>query len=282
MAETTGINWVDSTFNAWIGCTRVDEACRNCYAEAQNSYRRWNGGTWGPGAPRKVMSDHYWKQPHTWNRKAIKAGVRQRVFCSSLADVFDDESPAGQRERLFETIRATPALDWLLLTKRAHRIAERLPKDWGQGWENVWLGVTVGDAKGQSRIAHLRPIPAAVHFISVEPLIEAVDVSALFAPGDAAARRWVIVGGESGHHCRPMNPAWARAVLSQTRAGGGAFWMKQLGGNPDPRHNIELFPADLRVREHPRSRKLALGLVVDEDLAGEELPAQRKLLPVIG
>lgn len=260
MAETTGIAWTDATFNAWIGCTKVDPGCDHCYAEKQNAYRKWNGGEWGPGAPRKIMSEAYWRQPHNWNRAALKAGRRMRVFCSSLADWADKEAPAGQRERLFQTIRETPYLDWLLLSKgwdqvpkliQQHTGVDGLPA-WGAGWPNVWLGATVADRKGEWRVKELRKVPAVVHFVSAEPLLEdisKIDLSGL--PG-----LWVIGGGESGPCADSGGPRLVgddvyRRLRDATHAAGGKYFQKQLGGHPDKRDTTEDFPGDLRVREFP-------------------------------
>jgi protein gp37 len=265
MAEETEISWADATFNAWIGCTRVSRACDACYAETQNAFRKWNGGTWGPGTPRKVMADAYWRRPHAWNKKAELSGKRPRVFCSSLADVFDNEAPAGQRDRLWATIRATPALDWLLLTKRPHNIARMLPPDWGDGYPNVWLGTTVEDQKtADLRVPVLLKVPAVVRFLSCEPLLGPVDLGAFVRPnglvevvgpggkvhyrrpagdpliGEAIARpgysvrgardiHWVICGGENASNARPMHPAWARQLRDQCQSAGVAYHFKQWG-----------------------------------------------------
>src|SRR4030067_1121237 len=121
MGEKTKIQWCDHTFNCWEGCTKIGPGCDFCYAETRN--QRFHGGRhWGAGAPRLLRSDKYWNEPLKWerNHKAFvqEHGHRQRVFCASLADVFDNEAPEGQRDRLFTLIRANPHRDWLVLTKR--------------------------------------------------------------------------------------------------------------------------------------------------------------------
>jgi protein gp37 len=202
----------------------------NCYAESQNNFRKWNGGTWGPGAPRKVTADAYWEEPLKWNLDASAAAERPRVFCASLADWADVDAPAGQRERLFELIRKTPHLDWLLLTKRAHRIRECLPPDWGTGYGNVWLGVTVDDrTQGLPRVNILKTIPAIVRFLSCEPLIEDLTADANF---DLSGIHWCIVGGETGTGARSMDVSWAESILRECRVQGVAAWAKQLGRVP--------------------------------------------------
>jgi protein gp37 len=126
------INWCDNTFNCWEGCTKLSLGCAKCYANVQDDrHLRGKQSHWGPGAPRRIMLDSYWKQPLAWDRKAAKTGARPRVFCASMTDWAVDEAPAGQRERLWELIRKTPHLDWLLLTKRANNIKKCLPPDWG-------------------------------------------------------------------------------------------------------------------------------------------------------
>jgi protein gp37 len=134
MAETTGIKWTDSTFNPWVGCTKIAPGCDHCYAEAGN--RRFGGTQWVSGP--KVTRPDNWKAPVNWNKKATKPHL---VFCGSYCDWADKNAPEGARERLWDLIRATPRLRWQLLTKRAPNIREYLPIDWGSGYRNVWLGV---------------------------------------------------------------------------------------------------------------------------------------------
>jgi protein gp37 len=144
--ENSKIEWTDHTFNPWIGCQHVSPGCDHCYAETQNAFRKWNGGTWGPHAPRKRTSKASWKRPIKWDAEARafkrEQGRRPRVFCASLADVFDNRVPKHWREDLFALIRKCKHLDWLLLTKRPENILKMLPPDWGAGYPNVWIGVT--------------------------------------------------------------------------------------------------------------------------------------------
>ena len=170
------------------------------------------------------MSENYWKEPLRWNTTAEQQGRRIQVFCASMADVFDPEAPAGQLDRLWNLIRATPSLDWQLLTKRPERIRESLPDDWGLGWPNVWLGTSVEDSQVIERIGHLVNVSAIVHFLSLEPLIGPIP--------DLPLSRidWVIVGGESGPDARFMNPGWVRDIRRQCRTFGVAFFFKQWGG----------------------------------------------------
>lgn len=228
MSEHTNISWTDATFNPWWGCTAISPACDNCYARTLD--RRTGGDHWD--GTHKVLSDANWRKPFSWDKKAAKTGTRTKVFSGSMCDVFDNKADPSLRARLFETIRATQHLEWQLLTKRAPNIAKMLPSDWGDGWPNVWLGVTVEDRRfGLPRIDHLRQVPAKVRFLSIEPLLE--DLGAI----DLDGIDWVIVGGESGAGCRPMHPAWAESIRAQCEEQGVAFFFKQAGGF---RHGSEL------------------------------------------
>lgn len=220
MGKETGIAWCDSTFNAWWGCTKVDPLCDNCYAEAWD--KRTGGKHWGEGAPRRTFGEKHWAEPRKWNAAAEKVGKRHRVFCSSMADVFDKDAPPGELDRLWALIRETPWLDWQLLTKRANRIAESLPHDWDQGYPNVWLGVSVGTVKGLWRAKALADIPAEKRFISYEPALELVDFRPVLIDFD-----WLICGAESGPHARPMPEEWARSARDQCQMVGCYFFLKQ-------------------------------------------------------
>lgn len=223
MAEHTNIAWTDSTFNPWWGCTKVAPGCDHCYAEGMD--RRVGGDHWGAHRSPRAMSMDNWRKPKRWQQHAEITNTRRKVFCGSMCDWADKNAPEGQLERLWETIRATPDLDWQLLTKRAANIERCLPGDWAEGYPNVWLGVTVEDRKhGLPRIERLRCIPARIRFLSVEPLLE--DLGDL----DLSGIDWVIVGGESGPQARPMDPAWVDRVLSQCRAQSTPFFFKQWGG----------------------------------------------------
>lgn len=224
MADYTQISWTDHTFNPWIGCQAVSPGCDNCYAEGMAT--RFYPGHWGAGSSRKILSESNWKKPLTWNRKAEKSGVPARVFCGSMCDWTDSHAPADGLGRLWQTIRDTPNLDWQLLTKRAPNIKKCLPADWGDGYSNVWLGVTVEDRKhGIPRIDILRNTPATIRFLSVEPLLEPLGEL------DLSGIDWVIVGGESGRGCRRMNPEWALDIQRQCLDQDVAFFFKQHGGS---------------------------------------------------
>jgi protein gp37 len=223
MAENSGIEWTTHTFNPWIGCTKISAACDHCYAEAWD--KRFNGERWGPNAPRTRTKT--WGNPVKWNRQAGESGERPRVFCASLADVFDNHrsiDPAWRRE-LWLLIRSTPNLDWLLLTKRPQNIVKMLPDDWRDGYANVWLGATVENQAAADRIGALTKVPARIRFLSMEPLVGPVDLSEHIDRLD-----WVITGGENGAHYRPANPDWFRSLRNQCAAAGVAFLFKQWEG----------------------------------------------------
>lgn len=266
MAENSKIEWTTHTFNPWEGCQKVGPGCDNCYAEARDV--RFTGGThWGPGAPRRLTSKANWAKPMKWNREnrdnVLRGYTRPRVFCASLADVFDNAVDPQWRADLFDLIRITPHLDWLLLTKRPGNIAKMLPAGWGDGWANVWLGCTVVNQEEADRdIPKLLAVPAAVRFLSMEPLLGEVDLEQAWHgenaldsecwgecawcekgypslhncqrgkgnwKRDRSGLDWVIVGGESGPHARPMHPDWARSLRDQCVAAGVPFLFKQWG-----------------------------------------------------
>lgn len=246
MGENTKIEWATHTFNPWIGCSRVSPGCQHCYAESLA--KRTKLVEWGPQAERHVTSDASWRQPLKWAKQAREAGTRPRVFCASMADVFEDRPELfSVRGRLWDLIFRTPELDWLLLTKRPQNISGMVP--WVQPWANVWLGTTVEDQqRADERIPHLLATPAAVRFLSCEPLLGPVNLDSEHSDGihalgcgdpyclsrdvlsDCRGVDWVIIGGESGPGARPMHPQWARSIRDQCQAAGVPFFFKQWGG----------------------------------------------------
>src|SRR5437764_65612 len=167
MGANSGIQWTDHTFNPWIGCTKVSPGCDHCYAEAWA--KRYGTATWGSGQPRKPTSESNWNLPRKWNRQAEAEGRRYRVFCASLADVFDNEVPEEWRHRLFQLIKKTPHLDWLLLTKRIGNADDMLPTDHllCAPWPNIWLGASiVNQTEADRDIPKLLTTPARIRFLS--------------------------------------------------------------------------------------------------------------------
>ena len=225
MARDSRIEWTDHTFNPWWGCTKVSPACANCYAEAWA--KRTGFDIWSSRSPRRFLSESYWQQPGRWNTEAERAGHRFRVFCASMADVFEwraDLSPS--RKRLWRLIELTPSLDWLLLTKRPHLVRRLVP--WNDEWpHNVWLGTTIENQRwANSRLPHLAEIPAAVRFVSCEPLLGKIDLDNWLAD---SVINWVIAGGETGPGARPTDPTWFYSLRDQCLSHATPFHFKQWG-----------------------------------------------------
>jgi protein gp37 len=329
MSANSKIEWTDHTFNPWIGCSKVSPACDHCYAAVSTAARALHV-EWGAGQPRRRTSEANWKEPIKWNARheremaewvklaagiggrdeAIKRGFlpprRQRVFCASLADVFDNEVPMLWRQNLLSLIADTPNLDWLLLTKRIGNVERMLQEaclhdgrlmdasDRYRPLENVWIGATIANQEEADRdIPKLLQVPAAVRFLSMEPLLGPVDLTWLaqetdgvydslrggswilgneqvhpvlpnwrYCDGTSSPREylntrrlmgrhvdWVIVGGESGPHARPMHPDWARSLRDQCATAGVPFLFKQWGEwlpFPDfPSQDISIHRADV-------------------------------------
>jgi len=239
MAEKTEISWADSTFNPWIGCQKVSAGCDNCYAETLMD-KRYHKVEWGPHGERKRTSDANWKKPRQWAKAARSTGKRPRVFCSSLADVFDNQVHQSWRSDLFLLIKETPELDWLLLTKRPENITKMLRFNEDMP-TNIWFGTTCEDQEHYDRRwPILRQIPAAVHFISYEPAIGPLRLHN--GPGQPD---WLICGGESGHGARMMDQNWAATIKHDCETAGVYFFMKQMT-------NKKPIPPYLMLREFPR------------------------------
>lgn len=242
MGENSKIEWTHHTFNPWLGCTKVSPACANCYAEAWA--KRTGIVKWGDSAERRKTTESYWRQPLKWNAQAFESVERKRVFCASLADVFEDRPEiAPWRKELFDLINATPYLDWLLLTKRPQNIAAMLKASHAYGDEfppNAWLGTTVESDDQSSRVDDLIEAGgafASVLFLSCEPLLGPLNLKAnqRWQMERGGYRpliddiQWVIAGGESGAHARPSHPDWFRNLRDQCVAAGVAFHFKQWG-----------------------------------------------------
>lgn len=239
MGKDSKIEWTDHTFNPWWGCTKVSPGCSACYAmELANRY----GTAWGPTATRRMFGAKHWAEPLRWNKAAEKAGRRARVFCASMADVCEDRPELVEpRHQLATLILSTPALDWLLLTKRPENFRRLFDPLWEEPeWpENVWAGTSVENQEmADKRIPELVQVPAAVRFLSVEPLLGPVDLMLCrWFQGDPNPHpadrskdiHHVICGGESGPHARPMHPNWARSIQKQCEGAGVPFLFKQWG-----------------------------------------------------
>lgn len=271
MGKDTGIEWCHHTFNPWWGCVKVSPACKHCYAET--FAKRVGQKVWGEQAPRRFFAAAHWAEPLKWNAAADKVGERQRVFCASMADVFEDRRDLdGERRRLWDLIAQTPSLDWLLLTKRPENIRVMVPRFWlEQPLRNVWYGATAENQDElDRRTRHLIAVPAAVRFLSCEPLLEQIDFRQDWergldgTPWEGACERatyaelvnWVIVGSESGPGARPMDIAWARSVVDQCRAAGTAVFVKQIANERDRKGgNPEFWPPGEWPRQFPEVRR---------------------------
>ena len=223
MAEVSAISWTDATFNPWIGCMKISPACANCYAARDNKLRKWVSA-WGeigqPVTPRKRTKT--WGEPLKWNRKAAESGRPLRVFCASLADVFDNEAPQEWRDDLWQLLRETPNLRWILLSKRIGNAPDMLPPDWP--FQNAGLMSTLENQAVWDRdFPKLMSVPAAWHGVSAEPLLGLIDI------GDARPD-WIITGGESGPGFRPLDMNAVRSLRDQCARNGVTFHHKQNGG----------------------------------------------------
>lgn len=284
MGENSKIEWTDHTFNPWMGCTKVSPACDGCYAEAMMDHR-YGKVKWGPHGERVRTVPSNWKQPIRWDKEAKAAGTRPRVFCASLADVFDNQVPPEWRVDLFALIRATPNLIWLLLTKRPQNIVKMVAAIGGGLPSNAALGASVEDQQRADA-----NVPALLHakaecspafvFLSCEPLLGMVslrrikvgggwydalagwrDVKAQF-PGIDETIDWVIAGGETDqgqHKARPSDPAWVRSLRYQCSAAGVAFHFKQWGEWADAEDFASEVQEDFDVRGLTSGNSIRVG-----------------------
>jgi protein gp37 len=262
VGESTAIAWTDHTFNPWWGCERVSPGCQHCYAET--FAKRTGHDVWGKTAERRFFGDKHWAEPLKWNAAAEAAGAPALVFCSSMADVFEDRPElVAHRERLFDLIEATPHLIWQLLTKRPQNIHPMTQFRWFHGFPfNVWVGTTVEDQqRAYERIPILAKVPATVRFLSMEPLLGSVDLDEwLPDPGHGipTSFEWVIVGGESGPGHRPLNVDHARDVVAQCTWAVPVFFKQHGGRTPTAGgdvldgERIKEFPAYLKRSSRTR------------------------------
>jgi protein gp37 len=209
--KNTRVEWAKHTYNPWRGCAKVSPGCKNCYMYRDAGWQGWDATSVRRTSPGTFNAPLTWLEP-------------ARVFTCSLSDFFLAEADAW-RPDAWDIIRRTPWLTYIVLTKRPENIPDRLPSDWGQGWHNVWLGVSVERADYLWRVERLVRIPAQVRFISYEPALGPVDFSPYFSEID-----WLISGGESEPAPRPADLDWFRAVRDQCRAAGVLYFHKQHGG----------------------------------------------------
>lgn len=300
MGAETKIQWCDRTFNPWLGCTKVSDGCKFCYAETLMD-TRYGKVEWGPQGRRVRTSDHNWRQPVGWNRQrwfqcpncghrfhetrqwGQQQGcpacgflavypTRQRVFCASLADVFEGVRPElpQWREDLFRLMEHTPNLDWLVLTKRVDLVWTMAPLRWmHQAWpQNVWLGTSVeNQVTSDGRLVQLRLIPAPIRFVSFEPLLGPIETRGLLH-----AIHWAIIGGESGPHFRPMKHQWARSLIDQCNQFGVPVFMKQDAGIRSGMYDH--LPDDMKIRRFPDAARPGESLSMQTPISGQETPGE--------
>jgi len=278
MGENTKISWCDHTANLWWGCQEVHAGCDHCYARTFD--KRVGGAHWGPHAARRAIKS-VWSDLAKWQKSAEAAGVQRRVFCGSMMDIFEVSKPlvdvkgnalpgetADLRNRLFnEVVPASPNLLFLFLTKRPQNIIRMIPAHWQvERPSNVMFGYSaVNQETADQGIPHLLRAPGR-HFLSCEPLIGELDLFPLWyewahgpdSPAGASSKPnigfidWLICGGESGPGARPLDTEWAQKLRYQCDSNSIPFFMKQMGGHPDPRHELQEFPVGLQVREFPQ------------------------------
>ena len=286
--QNSKIEWTHHTYNLWWGCVKVSAGCEHCYAE---SFSKRTGHTiWGPAktTQRRTFGDKHWREPLKWNQQAKQAGQRHRVFCASMADVFEDHPQVTEERRcLLDLIVHTPHLDWLLLTKRPENVNWMIEQATGFSessmWfhavgDHVWIGTSVEDqAAADKRIPELMTVPARVRFLSCEPLLGPVDLFRVSTEDwdvlhgwKAKANNergwantplidWVIIGGESGPGARRMDLRWTESLVEQCQKSGVATHVKQLGSVLAKEMGLQdrkggdwtEWPQHLRIREYP-------------------------------
>ena len=217
MGENSAISWTDHTQNFWVGCTKISPACDHCYAESW-AKRAGSPDLWN-GSRRRTKT---WGDPLKWNRQATLTGYRPRVFCSSLADFFDNEVDPQWRIDAWGVIRRTTNLRWMLLTKRIGNATKMAPADWPM--PHVGLMATLVTQEEWDRdYPKLERMPAAWHGVSIEPMLGPIDIR-------DARPDWIITGGESGAGFRNTPIEWVRLMRDQCFSNGIAFHHKQWSG----------------------------------------------------
>ena len=215
MADHSHIEWTEATWNPVTGCTKVSAGCKNCYAERlAKRLQAMRNGRYANGF-RLTLHEDVIDLPRSW-----KSG--RRIFVNSMSDLFHRDVPLAFIQKVFATMRECPQHNFQILTKRSGRLRELAPQiDWPN---NVWMGVSVEDSAALSRVDDLRKVAAAVRFLSCEPLMGSLIGINL------RGIHWVIVGGESGPHARPMAPEWVREIYAACRKQKVPFFFKQWGG----------------------------------------------------
>jgi protein gp37 len=215
MAANSHIEWTEATWNPVTGCTKVSAGCKNCYAERLALRLKAMGNHRYKRGFRVTLHEDVLDLPRTWK-------TPRRIFVNSMSDLFHPDVPLSFIRRVFKTMSECPQHTFQILTKRSDRLQKLSTK---LSWPtNVWMGVSVEDSRVVDRVDDLRKVPAAVRFLSCEPLIGSL------ADIDLRGIHWVIVGGESGPHSRAMNAGWVREILRVCRREKVPFFFKQWGG----------------------------------------------------
>jgi protein gp37 len=212
VAEKTNIAWSNATWNPWHGCAKVSAGCKNCYMFREKKQ-------YGQDPTLVVRSKTKFSDPLRW---VARGKAPRYCFTCSWSDFFIEQADPWRAEA-WDIIQQTPEITYQILTKRPERISMGLPDDWREGYPNVWLGVSVENREAKHRIETLREIPAALRFLSLEPLLQHLGDIDLSGVG------WLIAGGESGPGARPMHPGWARSLRDQCLERGLPFFFKQWG-----------------------------------------------------
>jgi len=260
MENKSSIQWTDVTWNIARGCTKVDEDCKYCYMYRQSALYGYNA--------KQVI------RTKTVFNKPLKLKEPSLIFTSSLTDFFHPEIDSYRHEA-WDIIRKCPQHTFQILTKRPERIIEQLPKDWGKGWDNVWLGTSVGSPQGMQRIFDLLEVPTKVRFLSLEPLHEQVSLEHI----DLSQIHWVIIGGESGNNTgkyryRPCQLEWIESLVTQCKTANAPVFVKQLGTHLAKelklvdRHGGDIleFPEHLKIREMPHGFKTPEKIEIKKEL----------------
>lgn len=289
MGKETGILWTDSTLNFWWGCHKVSPGCTNCYAETFS--KRVGRDIWGPAqTTERWRTKAPWRDCLKWDKEAKSEGKRRKVFVQSMSDFFEDHPQVESwREKAIKILEGFEWLDIQLLTKRPENILKMVPTSWHQNWPgHIWIGTTAENQEyADKRIPYLLRVPARVRFLSVEPMLEPIDLTAMpyrdsrgsniylnvlsgrydviptnhgayFWKGEDSIGHihWVITGGESGHNARPCHPEWVRSLRDQCQTANVAFFHKQWG---------EWLPTDVRCSEdYPPNMATAPHTVLEE------------------
>jgi len=220
MATKTKIEWTDTTWNPVRGCTKISPGCKHCYAEAfAERFRGVAAHPYEKGFDLRLVPDKLF-DPFSWTKPSM-------VFVNSMSDLFHENVPDDYIVRVASVMVAANWHTYQILTKRATRLRRMLNGGlrFATGSSHIWWGVSVEDIKyGKPRIDELRETPAAIKFLSIEPLLEDLGIVNL------SSINWVIVGGESGPGARPVEPSWVEALLRQCKTAAVPFFFKQWGG----------------------------------------------------